>query len=187
MLNGQPYQHSDGQLKQERHHCSIAVYKFNKNAIDPINVSDAERTAQFRQIVQPERLPLASPDSSSGVPHTTGYLGEHVEIVAPFTCDYGYNIRIEDDVEISSGCTILDACPVYIGARTFVGPDVSIYTVDGDDHRISRVSGAKRPCVAAPITIEEDCWIGGHVIITRGVTIGKGSTIGAGTLVTSVS
>lgn len=33
------------------------------------------------------------------------------------------------------------------------------------------------------ITIEDDCWIGSNVIILDGVTIGKGSVIGAGTLV----
>lgn len=34
------------------------------------------------------------------------------------------------------------------------------------------------------ITIEDDCWIGSNVTILDGVTIGKGSVIGAGTLVT---
>ncbi|ADQ61862.1 Acetyltransferase (isoleucine patch superfamily)-like protein [Lactobacillus delbrueckii subsp. bulgaricus ND02] len=33
------------------------------------------------------------------------------------------------------------------------------------------------------ITIEDDCWIGSGVIILDGVTIGRGSVIGAGTLV----
>ena len=34
------------------------------------------------------------------------------------------------------------------------------------------------------ITVEDDCWIGSNVTILDGVTIGKGSVIGAGTLVT---
>lgn len=34
------------------------------------------------------------------------------------------------------------------------------------------------------IIIEEDCWIGGHVSITRNVTIGKGIVIGANSVVT---
>lgn len=187
MLRGLPYQHSDRNLKKERHQCSIAVYKFNKNNLDPINVSNAERTAQFRQIVQPGHSPLSSPErSSTEVTPLAGHLGQRVEVAAPFSCDYGYNICIEDDVEISAGCTILDACPVFIGARTFLGPDVSIYTVNGDHHKTPQLPGSKRPCIAAAVTIEEDCWIGGRVIIMGGVTIGKGSTIGAGTLVTKV-
>ncbi|KAJ4143654.1 hypothetical protein NW765_000802 [Fusarium oxysporum] len=35
-----------------------------------------------------------------------------------------------------------------------------------------------------PITIEQDCWIGGGAIILPGRTIGKGSTVGAGSIVT---
>lgn len=34
------------------------------------------------------------------------------------------------------------------------------------------------------ITIEDDCWIGSNVTILDGVTIGRGSVVGAGTLVT---
>lgn len=35
-----------------------------------------------------------------------------------------------------------------------------------------------------PITIGEDCWIGGGVTVLPGVTIGRGVTIGAGSIVT---
>lgn len=34
------------------------------------------------------------------------------------------------------------------------------------------------------ITIEDNCWIGSNVIILDGVTIGEGSVIAAGTIVT---
>ncbi|MBC2603353.1 acyltransferase [Puniceicoccus vermicola] len=36
----------------------------------------------------------------------------------------------------------------------------------------------------APITIEDDCWIGGRVNLTAGVHVGKGSVVGAGSVVT---
>ena len=37
---------------------------------------------------------------------------------------------------------------------------------------------------AKPITIENDCWLASNVIVCGGVTIGKGSVIGAGSVVT---
>ena len=40
------------------------------------------------------------------------------------------------------------------------------------------------PELGAPITIGEDCWFGGSVIVLPGVTIGRGVTIGAGSVVT---
>ena len=37
---------------------------------------------------------------------------------------------------------------------------------------------------ALPITIEDNCWLGGSVTVCGGVTIGEGSVIGAGSVVT---
>jgi acetyltransferase-like isoleucine patch superfamily enzyme len=37
---------------------------------------------------------------------------------------------------------------------------------------------------ARPVTIGDDCWIGGHSVILPGVTIGKGCTVAAGSIVT---
>lgn len=50
------------------------------------------------------------------------------------------------------------------------------------DYRIR--NGTRGPESGRPITIEEDCWIGGNVTILCGVTIGKGTVIGAGSVVT---
>lgn len=47
-------------------------------------------------------------------------------------------------------------------------------------------NGTQGPEMGGEITIEEDCWIGGNVTILPGVTIGKGSTIGAAAVVTKV-
>lgn len=63
-----------------------------------------------------------------------------------------------------------------------IGPDVSIYT---PIHPISpeERKGLAGEQWAAPVVIEEDCWIGGRVVILPGVTIGRGSTVGAGSVV----
>ncbi|CCD34975.1 hypothetical protein ACHAPC_005765 [Botrytis cinerea] len=45
-------------------------------------------------------------------------------------------------------------------------------------------NGINGPELGAPITIGEDCWFGGNVTVCPGVTIGRGCTMGAGSVVT---
>ncbi|KAG8686169.1 putative O-acetyl transferase [Ceratobasidium sp. 395] len=105
------------------------------------------------------------------------------DIWAPFFCEYGFNTTIGNDVFIATGCTILDICPVTIGERTLIGPNVQIYTPLHPLRPEDR-NGTKGRESGKPIIIGKDCWIAGSVVICPGVTIGDGSTIGAGSVVT---
>ncbi|KAJ5608681.1 hypothetical protein N7528_009248 [Penicillium herquei] len=97
--------------------------------------------------------------------------------------DYGTNIRVGSNVFINFNCTFLDTCIVSIGSRTLVGPNVCFFsgTHPLDPHLRNGTNG---PEMGRPITIGEDCWIAGNVILLPGVTIGNGCTIGAGSVVT---
>lgn len=55
--------------------------------------------------------------------------------------------------------------PVHVGARCRIGPNTAIYTeiCPNQDHQADMRSVRKK--LAAAITIEEDCWIGGGVTI----------------------
>lgn len=101
----------------------------------------------------------------------------------PIKIDYGYNVRLGDNVFINSYCALLNPCPITIGSRTLIGPNVSFY---GGIHPLNPQTraGTRGPQAGRPITIGEDCWIGGHVIIMAGVTIGNGVVVGAGSVVT---
>lgn len=76
---------------------------------------------------------------------------------------------------------ILDCGLVTIGDRVMFGPYVSIYAATHETEVQSRRDYIE---FAREVTIGDDCWIGGNVVILPGVAIGKGCTIGAGSVVT---
>lgn len=102
-------------------------------------------------------------------------------IEPPFYCDYGNNIRLGRGVYFNFNCTVLDVARVEIGDRTLFGPGVQLYTASHPLSAAERRSGLES---GQPITIGDDCWIGGGVIVCPGVTIGARSVIGAGSVVT---
>lgn len=77
--------------------------------------------------------------------------------------------------------TILDTSLVVIGDRVQIGTGVGIFSAGHDTSVLSRQKFVE---FGHPIFIEDDCWIGGNVVILPGVRIGKGCTIGAGSIVT---
>lgn len=184
MLAGKHYYPFDKELVLERERCSAACWRFN-NSTNPNNgVSPTERARLFREILQPRDPIQISPTVASPVTNV-GRVGENVVVEAPFTCDYGYNISIGQNVVIGRSCTIIDTCEVRIGDNCHIGPNVSIYTATLPLDPKRRM-GSKGPQLGKPITIGEDCWIGGGAIILPGRIIGRGSTVGAGAIVTKV-
>lgn len=108
-------------------------------------------------------------------------VGKNVWMEPVFTCEFGKNISIGNDVYINFGCTILDCGQVTIGNNTLIGPNVSMYSANHSLDSTERITGALIP---EPITIGNRVWIGGGSIILSGVTIGDDSVIGAGSVVT---
>jgi acetyltransferase-like isoleucine patch superfamily enzyme len=72
---------------------------------------------------------------------------------------------------------------VTIGSRVLFGPNVSLYAATHPTDPAVR-QGTAGPEYALPITVEDDVWLGGSVVVLPGVTIGRGSTVGAGSVVT---
>ena len=106
-------------------------------------------------------------------------------IEAPIKVDYGFNVTLGEGVFVNFNCVFIDSCPITVGARTMFGPNVNLFA---GTHPLDPAlrNGTEGPEMGKPITIGEDCWIGGNVIVLPGVTIGKGVTIGAGSVVTKV-
>lgn len=104
-------------------------------------------------------------------------------IEAPLAMDYGYNVRLGKNVYVNFNSVFLDTCTISIGDRTLVGPNVSFFSATHPLDPALR-DGTRGPELGKEIHVGEDCWIGGNVVILPGVNIGRGSTIGAGSVVT---
>lgn len=112
---------------------------------------------------------------------TFGAVGERVCILPPLAVDYGYNCFVGDDTFINHDAYLMDCAPINIGSHVFIGPRCGMYTGEHPLTASERNRGLER---AAAITVEDDVWIGGDVVILPGVTIGRGSVVGAHSTVT---
>lgn len=110
-----------------------------------------------------------------------GKTGENFTIEPNFFCDYGYNIEIGENFYANHNLVILDCAKVKIGDNVFIAPNVGIYAATHPVDTDRRVAGEE---YALPITIGNNVWIGGNVVILPGVTIGDNVVIGAGSVVT---
>ena len=98
-----------------------------------------------------------------------------------FHCDYGFNIHTHGLTVINYNCVILDTSPVNIGAGAFIAPGVCLAC---SGHAVDPGQRSQGIGTSAPITLEENVWIGANATVCGGVTIGADSVIGAGSVVT---
>lgn len=110
-----------------------------------------------------------------------GKSGKTPFINPPFYCDYGSHIEVGDNFFANYNCTIIDVAKVKIGNNVLFAPNVNIYTAGHPIHPDSRNSTYE---YGIHVTIGDNVWVGGNVVITPGVTIGDNVVIGAGSVVT---
>lgn len=110
-----------------------------------------------------------------------GAFGEGAVVMAPFQCDYGYNIRLGRGSFVNYDCVFLDCAPIDIGDDVQIAPAVQRYTAT---HPLDAATRRAGPELARPIRIGDGAWIGGGSIVLPGVTIGAEAVIGAGSVVT---
>ena len=123
-------------------------------------------------------------------PELFGRVGKNVVILPRLTLDVGINIEIGDHTFINANATLLDTYPIIIGSRVAIGPNCGFYPVGHPVEAAGRnfvdaATGAPSSLTTGtPIIIEDDVWIGGHVVIVPGVTIGARTVVAAGSVVT---
>lgn len=157
MIQGKPYFAGGEELTRDRVKARELVHQFNTVYMLDIK----KRHEVLRELL--------------------GKTGQSFYIEPPFRCDYGYNISIGENFYSNFNCTILDVAPVTIGDNVMFAPNVSLFTAGHPIHPETRNAGVE---YGRSITIGNNCWIGGGVIINPGITIGDNVVIGAGSVVT---
>ncbi len=99
----------------------------------------------------------------------------------PFWCDYGYNIVLGENFYANHNLVILDGAEVLFGDNVFIGPNSSFYTAGHPIDAVKRNEGLE---YNYPITVGNNVWIGGNVVVLPGISIGDNVVIGAGSVVT---
>ena len=97
--------------------------------------------------------------------------------------DLGHGLVMGDHSSIGPYGFVGCSGKITIGKNVMFGPKCSLFA---ENHNFSdtKTSIKSQGVNQKGITVEDDCWIGSNVTILDGVTIGKGSVIGAGTLIT---
>lgn len=107
--------------------------------------------------------------------------GENANIIPPFTCDYGCNVKVGDNTVINHSGVFLDTNEINIGKHALIGPKSGLYGAIHPFDVEARNEGIEK---AKIINIGDGAWLGGKVTVVPGVSIGKHSVIGAGSVVT---
>ncbi|NDL66597.1 sugar O-acetyltransferase [Anaerotalea alkaliphila] len=158
MLSGRLYRSSLDALVLERQNARELLHAFN-------------------------HLPPGDKDRQKELLHALlGTARSKIDVEPPFHCDYGWNIDVGENFYAHANCTILDAAKVTIGDHVILGPDVGIYTAAYPLDPGLRTEGY---AYALPIRIGKNVWIGGHVVVLAGVTIGDNAVIRSGSVVST--
>ena len=157
MESGLLYNSADPELQAQQRAVNELVYDFN--ATRP---SETEPRQQLLREIFAE-------------------VGEGAWIEPPLRANWGSHTHLGNYVYANFNLTLVDDTHVYIGDHVMIGPNV---TISAAGHPIEPNLRREAMQFNMPVRIEENVWIGAGAILLPGVTIGKNSVIGAGSVVT---
>ncbi len=127
-----------------------------------------------------QTMTLQSPDYRQVIEALVPGLPETSSINPPFHCDHGNGIRIGHHTFLNYDCLMLDGAMISIGNHCKIGPRCQFFT---PQHPIDWQERMQPVETCLPITIGDNCWLGGGVTVLPGVTIGPRCIIAAGSVV----
>ncbi|WP_262316120.1 sugar O-acetyltransferase [Lacticaseibacillus parakribbianus] len=154
---GELYQPNDAALTAERAETTRRLYDYNH--LHPLQ--KAERTAALRGLL--------------------GHVGANCVIEQPLFTTYGTNTVVGDNFFMNVNGRLMDSGKITIGDNVFIAPDVALITETHSQNVPERIQGLE---YTHPITIEDNVWLCTGVKVLPGVTIGRNTVIGAGSVVT---
>ena len=157
MISGQLYNSTDEKLSEQRIKAKKLCSQYNN--LEPDNYE--ERKSILKELL--------------------GKTKENFWIEPNFWCDYGYNIEIGENFYSNHNLVILDPAKVTFGYNVFIAPNCGFYTAG---HPIDAELRNQLLEFAYPITVGNNVWFGGNVVVLPGVTIADNVVIGAGSVVT---
>ena len=157
MLRGELYVAEDPDLAADHGRAQRILDRYNATGHD----EQDERDALLRELL--------------------GSVGEGVVVKPAFRCDYGTYVSIGDGTFLNYDCVMLDIAPIAIGARCWLASCVQLLAATHPIDPFPRRDGWE---YGAPITIADNVWLGGGVIVCPGVSIGEHTVVGAGGVVT---
>lgn len=157
MLAGDQYFAEDAELARESDRAAVLTAQYNATAGD----DHGARGRLLRELL--------------------GTVGDGTVIRPPFRCDYGYQTHVGARTFANWGLVALDVARITIGDDVQIGPNVQLLTAT---HPLEPGPRQAKWESARPITIGNNVWLGGGVIVCPGVTIGENTVVGAGAVVT---
>lgn len=126
------------------------------------------------------QLTITSPGFREALSEVIPGIPDSSCVCPPFHCDHGNGITLGERSFLNYNCTILDGATVTIGRDVKIGPGCQLLTpqhpLDAEARRGTRET-------SYPISIGDDTWLGGGVIVCPGVTIGRRCIVAAGSVV----
>ena len=109
-------------------------------------------------------------------------IGEDCYIEPPLRSNWGgRHVHFGRGVYANFNLTLVDDTHIYVGDYTMIGPNVTLATAG---HPVLPELREKGYQYNESVRIGKNCWLGAGVIVLPGVSIGDGTVVGAGSVVT---